>query len=818
MGNTPSAHQRVGRKGSENFQESNNSSNRYSQTKYLLEVDKGRQSSITSQLFPSRKTRHAPSGLGNLKRKTQNVVPHPPSLFKKNYSLEEASAGAQGPNNNNNDNHNVTLMAADDDPRDFNDTKTSTESVRENMAGLSIKSSNETGPMFFSPGPATPTVQPTKEEAIPPMDDNMIFHNRQSVVALKKNLEESEQPSSRSGSSANMETRTTPIDNRRLKPLPRQAVAAAITATATTAPATPNGRPSIDTDPESSDIDNISDDGYLHSKDIVLNQSLLHNVIKRDMKRKRDKETNDSNNNLVATKTLEQDGGTNNTSTNAFISKNSTLEPLGNHGNPKVHDVTINLESESPRGQSGLSYDSLELGHLQDVKKLKSIPHDMIMPHASAVGKIRPEVLQQHGKFYSMDSFEKGSVEHREVEDRNRNSSLSSLSSSPVSGSSQDVHVAIKWRDHLPVDGTNRMSMVSEDIASTLSFERQKHGARNTFPMRYEEETKEWVVPDLVLPVGVYRLQFLINGELTHSNYLPTATDSVGNFVNWFEVIPGYEKVEPYRDEVELDSGQPLNAGNNGIAGSVLSLENQGSEGTVLMEPVPGKVNVRPPLASMHHSSNRVIRSNTPYSDYTGISRSSSALRKSPINCTTSSLDLHTALQPKKYKYSNEIPELFKTAPITKANDENEDFTFGHMEPPTYDWARGHPSSNAGFGNQVVDCNQDELFTELQQGGLLDAETAEQLFLEKYPVPDLPIYLNSYYLNRIISEFQKNNYPGGGSGGINHIIPHVNLNHLLTSSIRDEMISVGCTTRYEGKFITQVIYAPCYYENGRTLH
>ncbi|GAV54036.1 hypothetical protein ZYGR_0AK05380 [Zygosaccharomyces rouxii] len=809
MGNSPSIQHRVGLKGSNNFQEPNDGNHRYSQTKYLLEVDKGRQSSITSQLFPSRKTRHTASNLGNFKRKTHDVVPHAPPLFKKNYSLELASAGAQGPNNDNGN-----PKTANDDPRDSNDTSVSTENVRENMAGLSIKSSNESGPMFFSPGPATPTVQPTKEEAIPPMDDN-VFHNRRSVVALKKNLEESEQPSSASASSATMEARANPIDAKKLKPLPEQSVATTATATTTTTPVTTNGRPSIDTDPESSDIDNINDDGCLQSKDIVLNQSLLHNVIKRDMKRRRDKVTSDGpNDNTVVANVVEQDVNDDNVTANTFDSNDNTLGPVDNG-----HNVMISLAPESPRGHNGLSYDSLELGHLQDVKKLKPFHHDILLPHASAVDKIRPDVLQQHGKFYSVDSFEKGSVEHREVEDQNRNSSLSSLSSSSVSRSSQDVRVAIKRRDQLSGDGPSRMCMVSEDIASTLSFERGKHGAHNSFPMKYEEKTREWVVPDLVLPVGVYRLQFLINGELRHSNYLPTATDSVGNFVNWFEVIPGYEEVEPYRDEVELDSRQPLHAEDNEIPTSTLSLENEGSQGTVLMEPVPAKLSGRPPLTSMNHSSNRVLRSNTPYSDFTGISRSSSALRKSPTNHTTSSLDLATALQPKKYKYSNEIPELFKTTPICQANeDDGEQFTFGHMEPPTYNWAHEHTSNNTGFGSQVVDCNQDELFTELQQGGILDAETAEQLFLEKYPVPDLPIYLNSYYLNKIISEFQKNNHPSNGLSGINHIIPHVNLNHLLTSSIRDEMISVGCTTRYEGKFITQVIYAPCYYENGRTVH
>lgn len=84
----------------------------------------------------------------------------------------------------------------------------------------------------------------------------------------------------------------------------------------------------------------------------------------------------------------------------------------------------------------------------------------------------------------------------------------------------------------------------------------------------------------------------------------------------------------------------------------------------------------------------------------------------------------------------------------------------------------------------------------------MNTEEAEEYFLNKFKVPDLPVYLNSTYLNK---NFNNNDE-------INHIIPHVNLKHLLTTSIKDNIVCVGCTTRYEGKFITQVIYAPCDYE------
>lgn len=95
----------------------------------------------------------------------------------------------------------------------------------------------------------------------------------------------------------------------------------------------------------------------------------------------------------------------------------------------------------------------------------------------------------------------------------------------------------------------------------------------------------------------------------------------------------------------------------------------------------------------------------------------------------------------------------------------------------------------------------------------------DPLFLEKHPLPELPIYLNNAYLNKQFNQQQNagNHTPNGGHHphgnsimkGLNfHIIPHVNLNHLLTSNIKNNILTVACTTRYHGKFVTQIMYSP----------
>lgn len=40
----------------------------------------------------------------------------------------------------------------------------------------------------------------------------------------------------------------------------------------------------------------------------------------------------------------------------------------------------------------------------------------------------------------------------------------------------------------------------------------------------------------LQLPPGTHRFRFIVDNELRFSDYLPTATDQMGNFVNYMEV------------------------------------------------------------------------------------------------------------------------------------------------------------------------------------------------------------------------------------------------------------------------------------------
>ncbi|AMD21655.1 HFL201Cp [Eremothecium sinecaudum] len=354
------------------------------------------------------------------------------------------------------------------------------------------------------------------------------------------------------------------------------------------------------------------------------------------------------------------------------------------------------------------------------------------------------------------------------------------------------VHVILKWRDTV-LDSKSKILVISNDIASVV----QPDTKRNKIPMVYSKEEQCWTVPDLKLPAGIYKLQFYINGEIRHSNYLPTATDSLSTIVNWFEVIPLYDEIEPYRDAAI----QPYPSKEHSRSENALSFMNE----------LPSPPAVRPPLVNRGGSSfsraRAIERSNTPISDYTGVlSRNESV--KTVLSLNNLDLGPHNS-KTSNLVYSSDIPELFK---VTPAKTDSEGTT---PESTSEDPTPAPTDADApSFTNNVQDCNQDELFRYLQEDWNMSAQEAEEVFLEKYTVPDLPVYLNSTYLNEIFNKLQQNNSMSdlAKRKSLTHIIPHVNLNHLLTSSIRDEIISVGCTTRYEGKFITQIMYAPCYYK------
>ncbi|CAI4059240.1 Sip1p SKDI_04G6290 [Saccharomyces kudriavzevii IFO 1802] len=780
--------------------------------------NKDRQGSITSQLFNNKKsvhkrhTSHASSHKAAIPHRMQLLASHdvasdcdssvnndtiidkePSPLFKKDYSLANAA--------------------------DENDTTLANLSLNDDHDG-SAPEEQVKSPSFLSPGPSMATVKQTKSDlddlstvnctvVDETMENERSGHphherHRSSIIALKKTLMEN------SATASPSPTRSSSVHSASLPPLTKTgSIDIPVKQTYSKKPSvhayqyqylspdpTFSGNSHTGKEANGDNID--AEAGVLQSEDMVLNQSLLQNALKKDMQRL--SRANSSN----STYTMGRENRINNSESN-IDGKENSIDPSDDSTVPisATAKMMMKLYGDKTLMERDLNKHQNKTKKAQN-KKLRSASnsrrssfaslHSLQSKKSILTNGLNLQPLHPLHPIINDNESQYSAPQHREIS--HHSNSISSMSSISSTNSTENTLVVLKWKSDTNMTATTEVSIVSNDIASALKEQREvnldddasldsEKPLNSRIRMIYDSVHREWFVPDLFLPAGIYRLQFSINGLLTHSNFLPTATDSEGNFVNWFEVLPGYHTIEPFRDEADMDFQMR----------STLDEE-------APIRPEPKRLSSS--RKSSYYSAKDGERPGTPFSDYRGLSRSNSVfLRGSFVRLKASSLDLMAEIKPEKLEYSNEIPNLFNIGEASTTTSKD------HFE-------RLSPQDRPSFTHKVVDCNQDDLFATLQQGGNIDAETAEAVFLSRYPIPDLPIYLNSSYLNRILNQSNPNSeFHDGDEGGINHIIPHVNLNHLLTSSIRDEIISVACTTRYEGKFITQVIYAPCYYKTQK---
>ncbi|PSK36300.1 hypothetical protein C7M61_004124 [Candidozyma pseudohaemuli] len=141
--------------------------------------------------------------------------------------------------------------------------------------------------------------------------------------------------------------------------------------------------------------------------------------------------------------------------------------------------------------------------------------------------------------------------------------------SAPVPDPNATVPVDIKW-----VQG-------GEKVYVTGSFT----GWRKMIGLQKQEEEKTYLVT-LGLPVGTHRFRFVVDNELRFSDFLPTATDLMGNFVNYIEVTPEHvqlhlkqleeEQEEMAREEEEskLRTSRRSSVSSRGRSNSVFGFTN----------------------------------------------------------------------------------------------------------------------------------------------------------------------------------------------------------------------------------------------------
>lgn len=156
----------------------------------------------------------------------------------------------------------------------------------------------------------------------------------------------------------------------------------------------------------------------------------------------------------------------------------------------------------------------------------------------------------------------------------------------------------------------------------------------------------------------------------------------------------------------------------------------------------------------------------------------------------SSSLSFMGELNAKSYDYVNEIPEMFVNYDYFKAKG------------PSYELPK--PPQLPAHLNNV-------LLNKMETAGSLHMGTQSNLS----NIPQIPTnppqahHSTSGDNHRPPLRRAESSYYASNKSPYHQSIPnHVILNHLMTTSIRNEVLTVACITRYSGKFITQIMHSP----------
>ncbi|CAH6721188.1 SNF1 protein kinase subunit beta-3 [[Candida] jaroonii] len=240
----------------------------------------------------------------------------------------------------------------------------------------------------------------------------------------------------------------------------------------------------------------------------------------------------------------------------------------------------------------------------------------------------------------------------------------------------------------------------------------------------------------LGLPIGTHRFRFVIDNELRFSDYLPTATDQMGNFVNYVEVTP--ENVEIYLQQQEQekakeeDQQQPQEQPTSPSQTPATTEDRRSSYDNEISR----RSSVRGRTDSMWRLTNDDDDMGDGYSRYHDEDENSEPT--------------------KKYDYITDIPPIF-------------------IDPKV----------------------MEQYYIAIEKQS--KSQNGQQAWLHP---PQLPPHLENVILNNFNSMDRDNN-----SGAL-PIPNHVVLNHLATTSIKHNTLSVASVVRYKRKYVTQVLYAP----------
>ena len=311
----------------------------------------------------------------------------------------------------------------------------------------------------------------------------------------------------------------------------------------------------------------------------------------------------------------------------------------------------------------------------------------------------------------------------------------------------------------------------------------------------------------LKLPVGNHRFRFIVDGELRISDSLPQATDQMGNFVNFLEVVSPSNSPTSH----SATSSNKINSAN-------------------LQSTSTGTLKTAQDTNSPNISSNRqnsFSNKNKLFPGMTSIEKEEEDSKRREEDQSHMSKSSRIALQiarendtePINMGNGYERVPAANKGPILLIKSES------NVASPNSN--ASSPSSNNNKSTKQLEYTYEipAVFTDpqvMEQYYLtLDQQRNNQQYMTWLTPPQLPPHLEKVILNThnkhshntdnqdaqpnedLLKEKEKENTTGALP-----IPNHVVLNHLITSSIKHNTLCVASTVRYKKKYVTQVLYAP----------
>lgn len=329
-------------------------------------------------------------------------------------------------------------------------------------------------------------------------------------------------------------------------------------------------------------------------------------------------------------------------------------------------------------------------------------------------------------------------------------------------------------------------------------------------------------VTTIKLPLGVHKLLYIINNEYRVSEQLPTATDQEGIFFNWFEVLDHQHLFNHSHNQPNhVGALSDYDANIIQVAGKQTVDNIQQKSNNFLAKvskETPDFEHIEYPMDEDMIHEDTPNSFNTPENQASSMNFTESQTQRSdnkyvPYNENLSTSFLNSVEPTPKPTYSNDIPEMFLNYDYFKqkgpdielpeppqlpahlnnvllnkiSNNQNQNHAQNVPQLSSPKLQNGHHNhhhhhhSHDGFKPPILTHNSSDFGSSTSGGS------------SKRPA-----------LRRADSSYYASNKEAYHLSIPNHVI----LNHLMTTSIRNDVLTVACITRYSGKFVTQIMHSP----------